>query len=102
MQGRWLSLGLLALSACGPKEVRYDNSLLELGSGFAAKEVCTCVFVAGHEKTFCKELVRVKPNVARFRIDRADQEVRARALGLAPKTARYQGPGLGCALEPKD
>lgn len=96
---RWLSLAVLV--GCGPKEGRYDNSLFELGSGFAAKETCSCLFVEGHDVSFCRELVRVKPNVARFRVNYEAKTVRGRALGLGRQVARYAGPEVGCVLEPR-
>jgi hypothetical protein len=98
-RGLWVLL-LVLLVACAPKtEVRrYDNSLFELGAAFAAKEVCSCVFVAGRDEADCREWTRVKPDVARFRVDREASEVTARALGMAKTTARYEGDGLGCVL----
>lgn len=104
---RWLvvsSLFLGLVGGCaartGPDGVpgRYDNSLLRLGTGFAAKEACTCLFVAGHDEAFCRQLVRVKPDIARFKVDRQAREVHARALGLSKTVARYQGEGLGCTI----
>ncbi|MEN0063986.1 MAG: hypothetical protein AAGA48_17665 [Myxococcota bacterium] len=94
--GLWLGL----LTACGPKEGRYDNSLLELGSGFAAKEVCSCLFVSKLDESYCREMARVKPNVARFKVDYGRKTVRARALGLGKQVARFVGDGQGCVLDP--
>ena len=91
------TVGLLV--ACAPKEGRYANGLLQLGSGFSAKQVCSCLFVSGHDEVFCREWTRVKPNVARFRVDYASKSVRARALYMGKQIARYQGPGLGCVLD---
>jgi len=97
---RLLTILVLALvSACGPKEGRYDNSLFELGSGFAAKEACSCLFVSGRDEAFCKEWTRVKPNVARFKVNYVDQTVTARALLMGKQVARYRGEGLGCVLD---
>lgn len=93
-----LLAGLLA--GCGPKTARYDNSLFELGSGFAAKEVCSCLFVSGHDERFCADWVRVKPDVARFKVDYVAKTVRARALLMGKQVARYQGEPLGCTLDP--
>jgi len=92
-------LGLLA--GCGPKAGRYDNSLFELGSGFAAKEVCSCLFVSNHDEAYCRQLVRVKPDVAKFRVDYVAKTVKARALGMGKQIARYDGEGFGCVLEPR-
>jgi hypothetical protein len=93
----------LLVAACAPKADvrRYDSSLFEIGAAFAAKEVCSCVFVSGRDETDCREWTRVEPNVARFRVDREAREVTARALGMAKTVARYQGDGLGCTLDPR-
>lgn len=98
---RVLTIAMVWLAACGtPKKVSftYDNSLFSLASGFSAKEVCSCVFVAGQDEAFCKELTRVSPDVARFKVDREAKEVRSRALGMGMQRAVYQGEGLGCTI----
>ncbi|MEO0604547.1 MAG: hypothetical protein AAF211_24140 [Myxococcota bacterium] len=92
-----LVFGLLL--GCGPKDGRYDNSLFELGSGFAAKQVCSCLFVSGHDEAHCREWTRVKPDVARFKVDYVAKTVRARALGMGKQVARFEDAQLGCVLE---
>ena len=95
-------LAVLVLAGCGSKGVhRYDNSLFRLGSGFAAKQVCTCVFVSKQSEAFCRELTRVSPDIARFKVDHTAKEVRAQALGLGRQVARFENEALGCTLLPK-
>lgn len=77
----------------------YTSSLFRLGSGFAAQEACSCLFVMGRDEEFCREWVRVSPDVARFRVDYEAKVVKARALGMGRTSARYTGPRTGCVIE---
>ena len=89
--------------ACAPKSElpKYDNGLLELAAGFSAKEVCSCVFVAGLAEDACRTWTRVSPAVARFRIDTENKEVRATALAMQRTVARWVDAEHGCVLEPR-
>ena len=90
---------LLALG-CGPKSAlpSYDNGLLELASGFSAKEVCSCVFVSERPIDVCRDWTRVSPAVASFRVDEDAREVRATALGTKKTVARWIDAERGCVL----
>ena len=52
-----LSIGLLS---CTPNENAYDNSIPELGLGFVAKQMCSCLFVAKQNEKFCRDFVKIK------------------------------------------
>ena len=78
---------------------KYASTLFKLGSGFAAKEACSCLFVAERDLDFCKEWVRVSPDVARFRVDMESKTVRARALGMGKQVATWVDVERGCRLE---
>ncbi|MEQ1500924.1 MAG: hypothetical protein ABMB14_01775 [Myxococcota bacterium] len=93
----------LALAACGPKAgalPTYDAGLLGLAAAFSAKEVCSCVFVAGGSVDDCRAWTRVDPAVTRFRVDFDRGEVHATALGVTRSTARWVDDAHGCVLEP--
>jgi len=94
-------LGAALLTGCAKKgDVRtYDNSLFELASAFAAKETCSCRFVMQREEDFCREWVRVSPNVAKPKVDEEERVVTARALGMGKATARFVDDQLGCVLD---
>lgn len=96
-----LWLGLVWFGGCAKQaDVRsYDNGLLELASSFAAKETCSCRFVMKRDEAFCREWVRVSPNVARPRIDEVNKTVTARSLGMAKATARFIDEQVGCTLD---
>lgn len=91
---------LLALwLACIPHRLpTYDASLFALASGFSAKEVCSCIFVAGRSEDECREWTRVSPNVARFKVDTQDKVVTAHALWMGKTTARYVDEKTGCII----
>ncbi len=80
----------------------YDSSLFRLGSGFAAQTACSCLFVMERDEDFCREWVRVSPDVARFRVDYEAERVKARALGMGRVSAVYTGERTGCVIEQKD
>ena len=80
-----------------PSGHAYDTGLLKIASRFAAKEACSCLFVANRDEAWCRAWLRVSPDVARWRI-KGDDTVRARALGLARSEARFLGAGRGCEI----
>jgi hypothetical protein len=96
-----LILLLLGALACAPKPAprAYDNSLFELASGFAAKEMCSCLFVSGRSEAACAAYTKVEPAVARYRIDLAERRVSARALGMGRQSARWVDAATGCVIE---
>lgn len=71
--------------------------IFPVGTGAAAKTVCSDVFVAGREPEGLLELEMPKAFFVSYEVDREAQRVHADAFGLAEKTAVYR-PGLGCAL----
>jgi hypothetical protein len=95
-----LLVGAVLCVGCGPKgDVHtYDNSLFRLGSGFSAKEVCSCVFVMERDEDFCRQWTRVSPDIARFTVDRDARQVHARALGLGHTVARWVDDETGCVI----
>ncbi len=88
-------------SALAPnRERKYDTGLLRIATGFAAKEGCSCAFVAGLDDDTCREWLKVSPDVAKMRFDHDEKAVRARALGMARRSAVYVNAEQGCRLEP--
>lgn len=84
--------------ACGPKDLRvYDNSLFQLGAGFNARMVCTCLYVHGRSPDECTTWTRVQPDLARFKLDEETRTVTSRVLGGGKTVARYVDDQVGCA-----
>jgi len=71
-------------------------------SGYAAKNMCSCVFVAGidQEKVINEDLNFNIISLAKIEVDYDRKSVTASVYGLNPKTAYYQGP-TGCTLVKK-
>lgn len=89
----------LLLSACAAKgPPKYDNSLFELASGYAAKLGCSCHFVTEREDAACRDWTRVSPAVARYLIDEEARTVTAKALGMGRSVARYVDEDVGCVI----
>lgn len=91
---------LLLLLSCASKEVHtYDTSLLHLGTGYNARMACSCVFVLGRDEESCQDLLKVSPDLARFKVDREAKTVTSKALGGWSRSARFVDAQLGCVLE---
>lgn len=80
--------------------------LLRVGSGYAAKIVCSNVFLAGRDESqVLADDVQAPGHpllrLMRVSVDRPAQRVSAALLGhIAPSVAVYR-PGLGCAVVPE-
>jgi CubicO group peptidase (beta-lactamase class C family) len=76
-------------------------------SGYAAKNMCSCVFVAGidEQKVRAEDLNFDIINLAKTKVDYDRKTVTASVFGMNAKTAYYQGP-TGCTMvnkfKPKD
>ncbi len=85
--------------AGGPPPETYDNVLLELATGFAAKEGCSCIFVSGRDEEVCRSYLRVNPDVAKIKVDYDNKRVTSRALGMKKTSAVWVSQEEGCVLE---
>ncbi len=79
-----------------------SHHLAGLGSAFAAKYLCSQVFVAGREAAAVaqEDLPAFRSAVldrVGWQVDTAHRRVRANILGLGARAAQYR-PGLGCTL----
>ena len=86
---------LVATIVYGPTAHR----ALNVGSGYVAKQMCSCLFVAERDFDSCRPDLPVD-------MDRIVAEplpgrdgVRASFLGLVERVALHR-PGMGCALQP--
>lgn len=72
---------------------------LPILNGHAAKNMCSCIFLAGSSESLVKkqELGFFPVNLATIKIDQEKKSVTASVWGFRPKTAYYR-EGLGCAL----
>ena len=103
---RWIVLGLLALLALawviGMPRVR---AMGDVGAGYVAKQMCSCVFVGGRSFDACRpdmlpDMDRISAEV--LSADAAAGSgpgVRAWIPFLVDRVARHR-EGSGCTLEP--
>lgn len=95
-----LLVAALSISCSHAKAGReYDNSDLQLVTGYAAKEYCSCIFVMEQTEDFCNRWTRANPQVTSVRLDRQEKTVQSSALVMWGARARYTGPRFGCVLE---
>jgi len=87
---------VLALLTYG---IRYAWVSFPIISGFGAKNLCSCVFVAGRtEKSVREEELGDSPlTLGSFTVDEKDSSVTGTVAGLAKRKAIYR-KGLGCTL----
>ena len=69
-----------------------------MGSGYVAKTLCSCVFVAGRELAACRADLTADSDRVRAEVLAAERAVRAWVPLLAERRARY-AEGTGCTLE---
>jgi hypothetical protein len=102
MMALLLALGCAAKHdpASGIPPETYDNALLDLATGFASKEGCSCIFVSGRDEDVCRSYLRVNPDVAKIKVDYDAKRVTSKALGMKKTSAVWVSQEEGCVLEP--
>ncbi|RVM27403.1 6-aminohexanoate hydrolase, partial [Sinorhizobium meliloti] len=80
----------------------FPPELLKVGDGYAAKIVCSNVFLAGRDpQEVLEEDVQAPGHpllkLVRVSVDREEQSVTARLLGFAAPGRAVYRPGRGCA-----
>ncbi len=97
-----LVAAILALAgSCGSsdKPRQYNNNDLELLTSYAAKEICSCVFVMGRDDDFCGAWAKASPNLRTYHIDHESRTVSTQAVLFWGRNARYVSFRRGCVLE---
>jgi hypothetical protein len=79
--------------------------ILSLGTGYRAKEVCTCLFVLERSEENCNAWTRDISLNAAFEVDAAQKTVTSSyqwlgsSLPLFPSLAKFQDERRGCLLQ---
>ena len=68
----------------------------EIGAGFVAKQLCSCIFVGERELESCQ--LDLGPEFARVRFERSESGVHAWVPLLASRNARHR-EDTGCTLD---
>ena len=96
---KWLVIVLLLAAGAagiyfGPRILRLSN----IGAGYIAKQMCSCIFVAERGFDSCRS--DMPPDMAPVRAAALEGSpgVEAWIPGIARRTARYS-PGTGCTLD---
>jgi hypothetical protein len=95
VKGR-IALVVLALAlAGGGYGYGHLRGMASVGAGYVAKEMCSCIFVAGRSLESCRP--DVPESMDRVRAELLPDGVRGFVPALAERVARYE-PGFGCTL----
>lgn len=95
----WIAVGLIGLIALagllwGPRAV----GMAQVGTGYVAKQVCSCVYVAGRDVDACR--ADLMPSMDPIDVQMLGDREGVRAsllLGAVERTALHH-PGSGCTL----
>ena len=101
MRRALFAVALLLAAALGAAGLYYGPGMRQLarvGSGFVAKQVCSCIFVGGRDLAACRADLRPRAERVEAEVLGAERAVRAWVPLLGERTARYRD-GSGCALE---
>jgi CubicO group peptidase (beta-lactamase class C family) len=77
----------------------YLSQALPIVAGYGAKNLCSCVFVAGRnpEQVIAQELGAALVNLGTYKVNYEDSSASGSVLGLSKRKAIYR-KGLGCTL----
>jgi hypothetical protein len=93
---RRIALALVVLGiAGGAWAYTHVRGMASVGAGYVAKELCSCVFVAGRSLESCRP--DVPESMDRVEVELLSDGVRSFVPALAERVARYE-PGFGCTL----
>jgi CubicO group peptidase (beta-lactamase class C family) len=92
-------IALLAVAAIVAYGVYYLSQALPIIGGYGAKNLCSCVFVAGRDpqQVIAQELGGALINLGTFEAHYEDSSATASVFGLAKRKAIFR-KGLGCTL----
>jgi len=74
------------------------QNAVDIGSAMLAKQVCSCVYVAGREVATCRQDLTAETDPIKLEVLADENRVRAWIPGLGNRSAIYRD-GFGCTLE---
>lgn len=93
-----LAVSSALLTGCPGDPRPYDNHDLQLITRYAAKEMCSCMFVMQKDEAFCRRWTRASPAVNTIRIDRDAKIVESQAVLSWGARARWISQREGCRI----
>ena len=93
------ALAVVALVAGWWGWYRPTRDAVDIGAAMLAKQMCSCVFVAGREAKDCRADQFESMDPIQLEVLREEERVRAWVPLLGERTAVHR-EGLGCTLEP--
>ncbi len=92
-----ISLVVVLFAAAGVLVGPRFVTLVTVGAGYTAKQICSCLYVSGRSPESCAREPE-SPADTLVKWTAGEGRVHASTLGLAHATARYD-EGFGCVLE---
>lgn len=86
------------LAGCPGDPRPYANHDLQLITRYAAKEMCSCMFVMQKDEAFCRRWTRASPSVNSIRVDVANRQVESQAALAWGARARWISAREGCRI----
>lgn len=99
MIAKWSALaGFWVVLVVGTVAYRYWADQVEIGAGYVAKEVCSCIYVGARDYESCRLDVPALMDAIDAEVLSEQRAVRAFITGLGERTAHYTDDGGGCTL----
>jgi hypothetical protein len=81
-----------------PRPGEFKASVLEMGLGFTAKAMCSCMYVSEQSEDDCRAYANIEQVSPTFTVDGEHKSVTSSFVLWSAK-ADYLGTELGCVLE---
>ena len=96
---KWGSLAAFwVLLIAGTLAYRYGAKNVEIGAGYVAKEVCSCIYVGERDFESCRLDVPAVMDSIEAEVLGDERAVRAFVPYLGERVARFSADGGGCTL----
>lgn len=93
---RWVLIAVFwVVLVAGALFFEWARDRADVGAGYVAKELCSCVFVGERDLASCRP--DIPPTMDRVQAELGADRVRAFVPGLAERIARFEPP-FGCVL----